>query len=309
MGALYHGWGTATLAAMCAARAAPGSYNVPFRVPVPPSIRDRIDRLEIPFNRYGIDPYGTDRAFLAQGFSIYSWLYHRYFDMSVYGIEHIPPRGRAMLISNHSGGYALDASLIVGACFYEPEQPRLAQGMAEKFLNTLPFSSTFTNRAGMLVGLPDHAERLLSDERLLMVFPEGARGTAKLYKDRNSLVRFGTGFMRLALQTKTPIVPVAFVGAGEAIPTIHNSYTLGKILGVPYVPFTPYLLPLPRPTNCQIYFAPPISFDGDGSEDDQIIHGYVNKVKQTISRMIELGVERRHSGNLDAPIDWDLVRG
>ena len=58
-------------------------------------------------------------------------------------------------------------------------------------------------------GLPEHAVRLLEDDRLLLVFPEGARGTAKLFKDRNSLVRFGTGFMRLALQTGTPIVPTA----------------------------------------------------------------------------------------------------
>jgi 1-acyl-sn-glycerol-3-phosphate acyltransferase len=46
-----------------------------------------------------------------------------------------------------------------------------------------------------------------------MVFPEGARGTAKLYKERHSLVRFGTGFIRLALETRCPIIPFAFDGA------------------------------------------------------------------------------------------------
>jgi 1-acyl-sn-glycerol-3-phosphate acyltransferase len=87
------------------------------------------------------------------------------------------------------------------------------------------------------------------DDRLLMVFPEGARGTAKLFKDRYSLVDFGTGFVRLALKTKSPIVPLGFVGGGDAVPTVLNSRTLGKLLGVPYVPITPYGLAAPLPAN------------------------------------------------------------
>src|SRR4030095_7790311 len=121
--------------------------------------------------------------------------------------------------------------------------PRLAQGMAEKFLNQFPVASLWTSRTGQFTGLPEHAIRLLEDERLLMVFPEGARGTAKLYKQRHSLVEFGTGFIRLALKTGTPIVPLGFAGGGEAFPTVVNSYALGRLMGVPYLPVTPYLLP------------------------------------------------------------------
>src|SRR6185295_10976404 len=102
--------------------------------------------------------------------------------------------------------------------FLEQEPPRLAQAMAEKFLANLPFAARLTSRLGHLTGLPEHVDQLLADERLLLVFPEGARGTAKLFWERDSLVQFGTGFMRLALQTRTPIVPFAFVGGGEAIP-------------------------------------------------------------------------------------------
>src|SRR4029077_13360162 len=98
--------------------------------------------------------------------------------------------------------------------------PRLAQGMLEKFINRVPFASLWSNRCGQFTGLPEHAVRLLEDDRLLMVFPEGARGTAKLYKERHSLVQFGTGFMRLSLRTKTPIVPFGFIGGGEAVPTV-----------------------------------------------------------------------------------------
>ena len=161
------------------------------------------------------------------------------------GIGHVPARGRAMLVGNHSGGIAIDAAMVIASSFLEMEPPRLAQGMAEKFINRLPFASVWTARCGQLTGLPEHAQRLLESERLLLVFPEGARGTAKLWKDRYSLVDFGSGFMRLALRTKSPIVPFAFLGGGDAIPTVTNLYKVGNLLGLPYLPVTPWLLPLP----------------------------------------------------------------
>jgi 1-acyl-sn-glycerol-3-phosphate acyltransferase len=83
-----------------------------------------------------------------------------------------------MLVGNHSGGVAIDGMMVIASQFFEMEPPRLAQGMAEKFLNQMPFASQITSRLGHLTGLPEHAERLLADERMLMVFPEGARGTA-----------------------------------------------------------------------------------------------------------------------------------
>src|SRR5699024_3493770 len=96
--------------------------------------------------------------------------------------------------------------------------PRLAHSMVDKFLANWPFANTILSRVGQFSGLPEQAERLLRDDRLLLVFPEGARGTGKLFKDRYQLERFGTGFMRLALKTGKPIVPFAFVGAEEAFP-------------------------------------------------------------------------------------------
>ncbi|RYZ41448.1 MAG: acyltransferase, partial [Myxococcaceae bacterium] len=122
---------------------------------------------------------------------------------------------------------------------------------------------------------------------LLMIFPEGARGTAKLYTERYSLVDFGTGFIRLALQTRSPIIPFAFLGGGAAIPTVTNAYALGKLLGVPYVPLTPYLLPLPLPVGLEIHYGEPLVFEGTGDEEDHIIEGYVNQVKDSIARLIE----------------------
>lgn len=251
------------------------------------AVRERVDRLELPFDALGVDHYGISKDHLALFFSALGFFYHRYFSIEVHGRENIPERGRGMLVGNHSGGVALDGAMVLADVFFGCEPPRLAQGMAERFINRMPFASIWTSRTGQFTGVPEHAVRLLEDERLLMVFPEGARGTAKLYPDRNSLVDFGTGFMRLALRTRSPIVPIGFVGGGEAIPTIANLYTLGRLVGVPYIPITPWILPLPRPVKLEIHYGEPMVFEGTGDEDDEVIAGYVDLVKARIATLID----------------------
>lgn len=255
-------------------------------------VRERLRRLEIPFNRDGLDPYGVSKKHLGRFFDLLGFSYRHYFRARAHGVEHVPGRGRAMIVCNHSGGYAIDAGIVIGACFFELEPPRLAHGMAEKFLGRMPFAGQWTTKTGQFTGLPQHAARLLEEERLLAVFPEGARGTAKLFRDRYSLIEFGTGFMRLAMQTRTPIVPAAFLGGGEAVPTILNLEKLGNLLGAPYIPVTPYLLATPLPVHVEVHFAPPMTFDGTGDEDDVFISAKVEEVKHTIAGLIADGRQR-----------------
>lgn len=257
-------------------------------------IADLVDRLELGFNSLGIDPYGISKKHLRIFFSALSFMYRRYFRVKAFGIEHIPPRGRGMLVGNHSGGVAIDGAMVLASMLLEMDPPRLAHGMAEKFLNKMPVSSLMTSRTGQFTGLPEHATRLLEDDRLLMVFPEGARGTAKLYKQRYSLVDFGSGFMRLALKTKSPILPFGFLGGGAAIPTVTNAYALGRLVGVPYIPVTPYLVSLPLPVNLEVHYGAPMRFEGNGTEEDSVIDGYVAQVKQRIAELIEDGRKSRH---------------
>jgi 1-acyl-sn-glycerol-3-phosphate acyltransferase len=256
---------------------------------MPDEISARVDRLELPFDARGLDEYGVSKWHLAVAFRVLAFLYRSYFHVRTQGIEQIPPRGRAMLVGNHSGGIALDAAMVIASCFLEMDPPRLAQGMAEKFINRFPFASVWAARCGQLTGLPEHAQRLLESDRLVLVFPEGARGTAKLWKDRFSLVDFGTGFMRLALKAKSPIVPFAFLGGGDAVPTITNLYKLGKLIGVPYLPLTPWLLPLPRPVPLSVHYGKPLRFEGTGDEDDETMQRYVEQVKGFIAQLIERG--------------------
>ncbi len=263
------------------------------RIPVDPEVTERLERLEIPWNAYGVDPYGVSKEHLARSFTLLRLFHKYYFSFEAHGTEHVPRRGRAMLVGNHSGGFALDGIMTIASCFFDLEPPRLAQAMVEKFMNKLPFASQFSSRLGHLTGLPEHAERLLADERMLMVFPEGVRGTAKLYKERYSLVNFGTGFMRLAMKMRTPIVPFAFLGGGEAVPTLTNAYRLGKLLGVPYIPVTPWLVAMPLPAKLEVQYSAPMTFEGTGTEEDDVVIANVEKVKSRIAQLIEVGRKRR----------------
>jgi len=256
-------------------------------------IRDRVNALDIPFNRYGLDKYGISRRHLIPSYYSLGWLYRHYFRVATQGIENVPDEGGALLVGNHSGGIPLDASMVITSMLFEKKSPRFVHAMVEYFAQKLPFLSPMFSRIGQLTGLPEHAKRLLRDGRLVLAFPEGARGTGKLYKDRYKLVRFGTGFMRMALETGVKIIPFAFIGGEEAVPAIFRLTGIARLIGVPYVPVPPQLLPVPLPVSCQIYYGKPMKFEGDGSECDEVIAGYVEQVRNEIAALIEHGLAER----------------
>src|SRR5580692_11767770 len=113
----------------------------------------RIARLEIPFGQYGVDPYGISKKYLRLGMRILLTFYRSYFSVETSGLEHVPERGRAMLVGNHSGGFALDGAMVLAAMFFSKDPPRLAQGMVEKFINRVPFASQWASRIGQFTGL------------------------------------------------------------------------------------------------------------------------------------------------------------
>ena len=209
------------------------------------------------------------------------------------------PAGRILLISNHSGQVPIDAALIGASLFMDVEPPRFTRAMVEKWTQTLPFVSLLFARVGQVVGVPENAKRLLENDEALLVFPEGARGISKSFDKRYQLVDFGLGFMRLALETGTPIVPVAVIGGEEQYISVGNFESLAKLLRMPNMPILPQLLlpfgALPLPTRYRIYFGEPMRFEGDPDDDDAIIEEKVFAVKATIQSMINRGLKARKS--------------
>ena len=75
------------------------------------------------------------------------------------------------------------------------------------------------------------------------------------------------------------------------MPTVFNLYKVGKLLGVPYIPVTSYLLPIPKPVSLRLEYGEPMVFQGTGNEDDEVIGGYVDQVTDRISVLIDNGVK------------------
>jgi 1-acyl-sn-glycerol-3-phosphate acyltransferase len=256
-------------------------------------VRLNVDRLPIDFNEYGFDRFGLSKKALVRAYSPMAYFYRHYLKVTAFGMDFIPPSGRAMVIANHSGGIGADAAMIFTSLILNDEAPRLGQGMAEYFLTRSPFTSIALSKLGHLTGLPEHGARLLEDERLVVVFPEGAAGAGKLYKDRYKLLDFGTGFMRLALQTGTPIIPCAFIGGEEAFPQLFHIKWLARLVKGPFVPVAPQLVLFPLPVACQIYYGLPMHFEGDGSESDETIASYIDEVRAAMERLISRGLDAR----------------
>jgi len=246
-------------------------------------------------NEYGFDPFGLHPDQLSFATRLARWLYRSYFRAEAHGIEHIPASGRVMFVSNHSGQLPFDGLVIASAVFLEPAQPRLVRSMVEHFVPTLPFASYLFSRWGQITGTPENCRRLLRQDEAILVFPEGARGISKSFNRRYQLEPFGLGFLRLALETDTPVVPVAVIGAEEQAPAI-NLRPLARLLGspsFPIVPYPPFVPLLPLPVKYRLYFGEAIRFTGDPDDDDEVLEEKVRAVKNRIQSMLHLGLRAR----------------
>jgi 1-acyl-sn-glycerol-3-phosphate acyltransferase len=261
-------------------------------------IEERVNRMSIRVNEYGVDPFGFDPEFSKRVLPFAVLMYKKYFRVKTYGIENIPAK-RVMLISNHSGQIPIDGFMIATGVFLEAEPPRIVRGMVETWSTTLPVFSYFFPRTGQIVGTRENCRHMLERDESIMVFPEGAKGVSKTFNKRYQLQQFGLGFMRLALMTNTPIVPVAVVGAEEQTINLVNFAPLAKMLGMPAVPITPctpFLGPLaimPLPTKYHIYFGKPMQFSGNPNDEDVVIEDKVKRVRGTIQRMLRDGLKAR----------------
>ena len=263
-----------------------------------PGIEEKISRLNVELNSAGFDRWGLHPDTLRKTVPILNLFYKKYFRVETEGLENLPS-GRALFVGNHGGQLPIDAMMTGLALFLEAEPPRIARPMVERWVPTVPFVSTLFTRTGAMVGDPANCKELLMHDQSVMVFPEGVRGSGKLFKDRYQLQRFGTGFMRLALETRTPIVPVAIIGSEETYPSVFNLQGLAKLVGAPYFPVTPFfplfgaLGMIPLPAKMTIRFGKPIEFLGDGSEPEEQIREKVGQVKDALQAEINLGLEKR----------------
>ena len=261
-------------------------------------LEERLRRAPARLNEFGFDPYGMSLEWWRRMLLPIVLLYRYYFRVETSGIEKIP-QGRVLVVANHAGQLPFDGAMLGVALLLEADPPRIARAMGEFWIPNLPWVSIAAARVGALVGTPSNCAHMLENGECVTVFPEGVRGMNKLFSQRYRLQRFGMGFMRLALETNTPIVPVGIVGSEEQQPGFANLGRIGKLLGMPAFPITatfPWLGPLgllPLPVKYRIHFGEPILFEGDPTDEDTVIEDKVDRVKAAISELLEQGRRER----------------
>ncbi len=246
------------------------------------------------------DEFGLDPEFRAQALPLFRLLYEKYWRVEARGAANVPRSGPVILVANHSGAIPFDATMIACA-LDEARHPRPARFLYDRFVENLPWVPDFYRRAGGVLASHANAERLLETGQLIGLFPEGVSGLSKLYSERYVLQPFSSGFVRLALRYRAPIVPVAVVGAEEIYPLIGRVRAVGSLLGIPYLPVTPFfplLGPLgmiPLPTKWRIRFGKPVVLGTGSSQrpDGTAVRSMAEHMRSRVQQMVRQLLRQR----------------
>jgi 1-acyl-sn-glycerol-3-phosphate acyltransferase len=266
---------------------------------LPEHIEEVFETLEKRYKDYH-DPWGLDFKKAIKSLKLLWPMYKYYFRVRLFGQENIEDKPY-MVTSNHTGQIAIDGMLLSIAFLMDIEPPRILRGMIERFMVKIPFIGTMAAESGSVLGDRENCLFLLEKGESIMVFPEGVPGIAKDAEKFYELQHFTRGFFRLALQTKTDILPVAIVGAEEMYPGAKQHPKLAKFLKLPTLP-TSYLFPwlgplglLPLPSPIDIYIGKPYPVPQDLDENalDSEIDAHIVKIKEQINEMIKQGLKER----------------
>jgi 1-acyl-sn-glycerol-3-phosphate acyltransferase len=256
-----------------------------------------------------VDDWGRSERVFQLMEPLLNFYYRYWFRVDAQGVENIPSAGGALLVSNHSGALPPDAPMIMQAIRNEhPDgRDRPLYMLGEHWFKGYPGVGMLANKIGLVAAHPANAQRLLADEgRLALVFPEGQKGSRKLYWQRYKLRRFGRGgFIKTALRAQVPIVPVAVIGAEEAMPIFAHVKPLQKLTGLIYFPIN-HAFPhfglaagaMYMPAKFKIRFLEPVSLDAYGPEDAEdlgLVQGLAEQIRLRIQREVDRLVATRSS--------------
>jgi 1-acyl-sn-glycerol-3-phosphate acyltransferase len=250
--------------------------------------------------REGDDPFGLDLAFRERVAPIFRFLYERYWRVEAMGLHNVPASGPLLFVSNHSGALPFDGAMICTALHLHDR--RVARFLYDRFVANVAPVDTFYRRVGGVPAARESALDLLKRNEQVVIFPEGVSGVAKPFSDRYRLRSFSPGFARLALALDVPVVPVAVVGAEEIYPLVGRAEGMGKLLGMPYVPITPFfpvlglLGTLPLPTKWYMKFGKPIRL-AVGDDEAKWLRARLEamKVRRRLQAMVTRLKQRRRS--------------
>jgi 1-acyl-sn-glycerol-3-phosphate acyltransferase len=216
----------------------PDDFATPQELGPAPALPDLRALLPASDEERALDDWGRSERFVSLVDPVLNFYYRYWFRVETEGIENVPSEGGALLVSNHSGALPPDAPMVMQAIRNEHPNPRPVYMLGEHWFKGYPGVGMLANKMGLVAAHRDNAQRLLFDEgRLALVFPEGQKGSRKVFWQRYRLRRFGRGgFVRTAIRAQVPIVPLAVVGGEEAMPIFAHLRPLQRLSGLIYFP-------------------------------------------------------------------------
>jgi 1-acyl-sn-glycerol-3-phosphate acyltransferase len=235
-------------------------------------------------------------------------LVKRYFRAEVRDLDAIPAAGGALVVSNHSGGMFTPDVLIFAPAFYEKfgfDRPVYTLGHTMIFVGPV---GDLLHRAGVIEATRDNAAKALRDGAIVLVFPGGDYDSYRPTLTEN-VIDFGgrTGYVRTALETGVPIVPMVSIGGQETQLFLARGDSIARRLGLKRLRAEILPISVGFPFGLSVFFPPnvplpakvvtrvlePIDVRAEFGEDPDIeaVDLHVRSVMQ--AALDELARERR----------------
>lgn len=258
-----------------------------------PQQRRRLSEISFQDAGHGFDVFGLHPEWVQGMVALFQPLYKHWFRVSSHGAQNIPKQGAAILASNHSGMIPIDGTMIYCDVVSNTDPPRVPRPVTDHFVPALPIVSSIYARCGTVGGSRGNVHALLERGELLLIFPEGVPGIDKDFSERYQLRPFRVGVAEMAIRHRTPVIPVAVIGAEEQFPLrlrlpIHT-------FGAPYVPLSP--IPLPLPVHYHIHYGEPLNlYEGRSAadaDDPEIASAAASQVQAAVQALIKRGLSER----------------
>ena len=220
-------------------------------------------------------------------------LYRWWWRVDVIGLERLPPRGPVFVVANRAGTLLpYEAFMLARALATTSGGARTARAVVDDWLLRLPLVGAAVGVLGAISATPASVRRVLGAGGVAITFPEGPEAIAKPLAQRYRLASFsGASLLRVALEARAPIVPVAVIGAEEVQPVLWRIERLGRLLGLPALPLTP--MPIPLPTKWTIHVGEPLEVPGRPL-DRRGMRAVRIRMRERLQGLLSDGLRRRH---------------
>lgn len=159
-------------------------------------------------------------------------LYKHYFRCEISGWENVPDEP-AMFVGNHNGLLTFEVLMLFHGWWKRYGTDRRAVGLAHGIAINNPVFRWILPRIGAIPADPDIANEALQQGYSLMVYPGGEKESFRPYKERKKVDFYQRkGFIRLALRSGKPLVPVVSIGAHESYVILHRGEEIAEALGL-----------------------------------------------------------------------------